>query len=104
MDKIDLREHDIQLLLEWRDKNPDLVRSFPCPLKSVEIVCKDTGFHIKGFRKGQKLKLHLNHKGLSLGSTEFNSLPNGSLVPVKGKDKMQVKRENVQLALLFTAP
>ena len=59
MDKVVLSSQDIEWLLEWRDQHTEEVRMMPSPLKAVEIICKDTGWLIKGFRDGFDLKLHI---------------------------------------------
>ena len=38
MDKITYTNNDINFLLEWRDRNQDLVRMGVCPIKAIKII------------------------------------------------------------------
>lgn len=98
MDKVILSESDLTYLLEWRDSHKDLVRLNPAPMKSIEIVCKDSGFTIKGIREDDYLKLNINHKGMSLGSVQFRMLPGGLWSKVKDKTNLPDK-DGVQSVL-----
>ncbi len=99
MDKVVLSSQDIEWLLEWRDEHKDEVRMMPAPLKAVEIICKDTGWLIKGFRDGLDLKLHINHGGKSLGSSKFKIGASGSLTTMPSKDRMQLEQTDKQSVL-----
>lgn len=99
MDKVVLSSQDIEWLLEWRDEHKDEVRMMPAPLKAVEIICKDTGWLIKGFRDGLDLKLHINHGGKSLGSSKFKIGASGSLTTLPSKDRMQLEQTDKQSVL-----
>lgn len=99
MDKVILSSQDIEWLLEWRDEHRDEVRMMPAPLKAVEIICKDTGWHIKGFRDGLDLKLHINHGGKPLGSSKFKIGASGMLLPIASKDRMQLEPSDKQSVL-----
>lgn len=99
MDKVILSSQDIEWLLEWRDSHKEEVRMMPAPLKAVEIICKDTGWHIKGFRDGLDLKLHINHGGKPLGSSKFKIGASGSLITLPSKDRMQLEPSDKQSVL-----
>lgn len=98
MDKIILSDNDLQYLLKWRDEHKELVRESPDPMKSIEIICKDSGFTIKGIREGGRLRLYVNHKGLSLGSVQFELRPDGLWNKIKDRTHLPDK-DGVQSAL-----
>ena len=98
MDKIVVDQQDIERLLAWRDEHKEAVRSQPCPMKAIEIVCLHNGFRIKGFRDGDVLKLHLNQNGQSLGSTEFR-LAGKMWAAVPGKNRMKTDSDGLQSVL-----
>lgn len=98
MDKVILTENDLVYLLKWRDEHKDLVRRNPSPMKSIEIICKDSGFTIKGIRDGGNLRLYVNHKGLSLGNVQFELRPDGLWNKVRDKTNLPDK-DGVQSAL-----
>ena len=98
MDKIFLSENDINYLLKWRDEHKDLVRLAPAPMKSIEIICKDSGYNIKCIRDDDYLKFGINHKGMSLGSDQLRLLPGGLWSKVKDKTKLPDK-DGVQSVL-----
>ena len=87
MDKVELSNRDIEELLSWRDQHIAEVRRHPAPLKAVEIVCKESGFTIKGIRKNDDLRLYLGRDGRSLGYTEFRRRIDGMWVSVKNRMK-----------------
>ena len=43
MDKIEYTNKDINFLLEWRDKNKELVRMGFCPIKAIKILSIENG-------------------------------------------------------------
>lgn len=86
MDKIELNQADLQLLLEWRGQNVELVRSMPAPLKAVELVMKHNNLRIKGFRDGRSLKLHLSDGRNTLLNVESELDRWGRLIHKKGKN------------------
>ncbi len=98
MDKAILTSKDIDALLAWRDDHQDLVRSMPSPLKGIEIICKDTGFTIKGIRNKEKVDLYLSHHGKSLGASHFKIAYVGGKKQLAqiGKNTMVVKPEEMQ--------
>ncbi len=85
MDKVEMNQNDITMLLDWRDAHKDLVRSLPAPLKAVEIVMTHNAYRIKGIRKDNSLTLYLRDGSQSLGHIELRIGPNNILRPVKGK-------------------
>lgn len=97
MDKVELSNRDIEALLEWRDQHIAEVRSHPAPLKAVEIICKESGFTIKGIRKEDDLRLYLGRYGRSLGYTEFHRRIDGMWV--SGKNRMKATKDEVQSVL-----
>lgn len=71
MDKVELTNADIIALLEWRDQHPAEVRAHPQVLGAVEIVCKESGYTVKGIRRENLLSLYLGRGGRSQGHVEF---------------------------------
>lgn len=97
MDKIELKNTDIEELLKWRDEHKELVRNHPAPLKGVDIVCVDSGYTIKGIRDGDYLRLYLSINGRGLGHSEFRHRSDGMWALIK--NKMQVTAEDLQSVL-----
>jgi len=85
VDKVEMNQNDIAMLLDWRDAHKDLVRSLPAPLKAVEIVMTHNAYRIKGIRKDNSLTLYLRNGSQSLGHIEMRIEPNKVLRLVKGK-------------------
>ena len=98
MDKAILTSKDIDALLAWRDDHQDFVRSMPSPLKGIEIICKDTGFTIKGIRNKEKVDLYLSYHGKSLGAAHFKIAYVGGKKQLAqiGKNTMIAKPEEMQ--------
>ena len=94
MDKVILKNSDIEVLLKWRDEHKDLVRKNDCPLSAVEIQCVESGYKIKGIRKGDELKLYLN-KGISYGSMTFRILPSGYMEKVADRMKTDAPQNSL---------
>ena len=101
MDKAILTIKDIDALLAWRDEHQDFVRSMPSPLKGIEIICKDSGYTIKGIRKKDKLDLYLSLNGKSLGASHFKiTWINGQKrLAAVGKAGMNVSQEDLQTVI-----
>lgn len=97
MDKVELSGKDIEALLAWRDDHQDEVRSHPAPLKAVEIVCKESGYVIKGIRKEYGLRLYLSKDGRSLGHTEFVHRFDGMWA--SRKNRMKATQDEIQSVL-----
>lgn len=94
MDRIELTTKDAKFLLAWRDEHKELVRSFPAPLKSCEIVFIEAKKMIKGFRCGNEIKLYVNVDGKSIGHLELE-IRNDGLLALK-KNKCKVDNEDRQ--------
>lgn len=96
MNKVVLKEEDLQFLLHWRDEHKDLVRIGVNPMKAIKIVCADSGYTITGIRDGSQLRLTVNDKGSGVGSLTFEMLPNGMCKLVKDKTRLsQDDRQSV---------
>ena len=77
MDKIVLSNDDLNFLLEWRDKNQDLVRTTTCPLKKVKIVTPEVGITLTCIRNERELTVSITQNGKSKGKLTFEILPFG---------------------------
>lgn len=97
MDKVELSVQDIEALLNWRDQHQDEVRSHPAPLKAVEIVMPHNGYHIKGVRDGDQLRLHLSQSGEQLGNCRFIRQAGGMWASTR--NRMKVGRDDLQAVL-----
>ena len=97
MDRVSLSSADIEKLLAWRDEHKDEVRTYPTPLKAVEIVCKESGYTIKGIRNGEILKLYLGRNGRNLGHIEFTRMSDGMML--QKKNRMEASADEVQSVL-----
>lgn len=99
MDKIILNNEDINFLLDWRDKNTDLVRTSACPLKKVKIIAND--IILTCIRLEYKLKMTITRKGESIGKLEFEILPFGFYKRTKNTTKLD--EEDIQSAVTVYA-
>ena len=97
MNKVLLREKDLQFLLQWRDEHKDLVRLGVAPMKAVKIICVDSGFTITGTREENKLRLTVNENGRGIGNLTFELLENGLCNLVR--DTTKLSQENRQAVL-----
>lgn len=97
MDKVILTPDDIERLLSWRDQHQNEVRSHPAPLKAVEIVMPHNGYHIKGIRDGDRLRLHLSQNFTQLGNCEFVRRADGMWA--SAKNCMKVEKDDLQSVL-----
>ncbi len=88
MDRILLKREDIEGILAWRDRNKELVREAPAPLKAVEIVSKVNGVRVKAFRAGRKLTLYVYHEEKSIGKIVF-MFTNGLAVVLKNSTSLR---------------
>lgn len=84
-----LNQDDLKTLLDWRDSHKDLVRSFPNPLRSVEIDFLHNNYRIIGIRKGYTLKLQLfaGHQSYGWAMFEYSKVL-GALVGTKSNLKI----------------
>lgn len=101
MDKIVLTIKDTEFLLNWRDKNKDLVRRYPPVLPECKIDCTESGYVIKGFRRESKIRLYVSQQGVSLGMMEYRIRPDGLLDLVK--DRTDLEAEDKQSVLTVYA-
>ncbi len=97
MDRVELSVADVDRLLEWRDGHLAEVRSFPSPLRAVEIAVRESGYTIKGIRDDHRLDLHIGRYGQRVGNLEFEYAGGGQMQLRKNRDEM--KQEDVQSAL-----
>lgn len=97
MDKAVLTKEDIDLLLAWRDAHKELVRSFPNPLKAIEISFTHNPFRVRGVRNGNLLKLTVTQGYDVLARSDLRYLPTRGLVQEKMKSSLT--REDFQAAL-----
>lgn len=82
MDKCILKVGDRDKLFEWRDRNKELVRRSPMPVKGIEIFCEDENVKLKCVRKGNELEIRIYYlfdKTLPtvLVVSEYKPLQNG---------------------------
>lgn len=97
MDRVEMSVEDIEALLRWRDQHPEEVKSHPAPLRAVEIVMPHNGYHIKGIRDGDQLRLHLSQSGVSLGNCRFVRRSDGMWASTR--NRMQVSKDDLQSVL-----
>lgn len=97
MNKVLLKEQDLQFLLQWRDEHKDLVRLGVAPMKAIKIICADSGFTITGVRKEKELRLTVNENGRGIGNLTFELMEDGLCKLVK--DTTKLNQENRQAVL-----
>lgn len=97
MNKVLLKEKDLQFLLQWRDEHKDLVRLGVAPMKALKIICVDSGFIITGIREEKELRLTVNENGRGIGNLTFELLEDGLCKLVK--DTTKLSQENQQAVL-----
>ena len=83
MNKILLSSADIEFILQWRDEHKDAIRLGMIPLKSVQIVCTDTGYILTAINNGQELAITTTQNGKKLGKLVFRLLENGFCALIK---------------------
>ena len=98
MDRVLLTREDIAALMDWRDEHKELVRSFPAPLKSVEILFTHNNYRIIGIRSGNKVKLQLFRNYESLGWAELEYEPFFRRLMGR-KSKLKITEETFQSVL-----
>ena len=95
MDKVVLKNDDMNFLFEWRDNNQDFVRTSTCPLKKLKIIAADVGITLTCIRNERQLDVSITQQGKSKGKMTFEILPFGMYRLVKsstniyGKDDVQ---------------
>lgn len=97
MDRVELTIEDVTRLIEWRDQHPAEVRSYPAPLKAVEIRIKENGWRIKGIREGDSLRLHLSKENQQFGNCTFVRRADGMWASVK--NRMDVSEDDLRAVL-----
>ncbi len=97
MDKIVLRQKDIEFALKWRDEHKELVRMGVSPMRAIKIICTDSGITLTAIREAVDLRIGINQNGKSLGSLEFEFLNNGMFR--KTKDTAKISDEDKQSVL-----
>ena len=82
MDRVELKTKDIDMLLEWRDNHPDLVRTLPMPLKALEFVFPESGWSFKAIREKGGVTFHPALHGKPIGKMKLHIMPRGQLAMV----------------------
>ena len=101
MDKIVLSREDIEFVLKWRDEHKEFVRLGVNPLRTVKIICPDSGFTLTAIREAVDLRIGITQNGKSLGSLEYEFLNNGMYRMTK--DKAKISNEDKQSVLTVYA-
>lgn len=101
MDKIVLSREDIEFVLKWRDEHKEFVRLGVNPLRTVKIICPDSGFTLTAIREAVGLRIGITQNGKSLGSLEYEFLNNGMYRMTK--DKAKISNEDKQSVLTVYA-
>ena len=84
-----LSTNDIEFILRWRDEHKDLVRLGVGPLKSVKIICFESGYIITAIRNDNVLNFSISHNGKGLGKLVFKITENGMCELIKNTTKLQ---------------
>lgn len=101
MDKIVLSREDIEFVLKWRDEHKEFMRLGVTPLRTVKIICPDSGFTLTAIREAVGLRIGITQNGKSLGSLEYEFLNNGMYRMTK--DKAKISNEDKQSVLTVYA-
>lgn len=101
MDKIVLSREDIEFVLKWRDEHKEFVRLGVNPLRTVKIICPDSGFTLTAIREAVDLRIGITQNGKSLGSLEYEFLNNGMYRMTK--DNTKISNEDKQSVLTVYA-
>ena len=102
MDKIEYTKNDINFLLEWRDKNKELVRMGLCPIKAIKILSKENGITLTCIRKDRIVHISITQLGRSLGAITFECIPMGLCKIVKNTTK-KLQNDDVQSVITVYA-
>ena len=95
MDKVIYTRKDVEFLLDWRDKNKDLVRMNACPLKAVKIEVSDNGIAMTFVRSGTTIDVRITQFGKSIGRLVFEILEVGLYKVVKNTART-LNNEDIQ--------
>lgn len=101
MDKIVLSREDIEFVLKWRDEHKEFVRLGVNPLRTVKIICPDSGFTLTAIREAVDLRIGITQNGKSLGSLEYEFLNNGMYRMTK--DRAKISSDDKQSVLTVYA-
>ena len=77
MDKILYTQEDVDFLLDWRDKNKDKVRNYPCPIKAIKIISKVNTSLCTCVRNGNTIKVNVTLGGKPFGKILVEILDSG---------------------------
>ena len=102
MDKITYTNNDINFLLEWRDRNQDLVRMGVCPIKAIKIISIESGITLTCIRRGQLVNISITQLGRSFGVLTLECLPFGFCKIVKCTAKT-LKQDDLQSVITVYA-
>lgn len=102
MDKIKYTKKDIDFLLEWRDKNQELVRMGVCPIKAIKIISIESGITLTCIRRGQLVNISITQLGRSFGVLTLECLPFGFCKIVKCTAKT-LKQDDLQSVITVYA-
>ena len=102
MDKIEYTNKDINFLLEWRDKNKELVRMGFCPIKAIKILSIENGITLTCIRKDRIVHISITQLGRSLGAITFECIPMGLCKIVKNTAK-KLQNDDVQSVITVYA-
>ena len=102
MAKIEYTNKDINFLLEWRDKNKELVRMGFCPIKAIKILSIENGITLTCIRKDRIVHISITQLGRSLGAITFECIPMGLCKIVKNTTK-KLQNDDVQSVITVYA-
>lgn len=102
MDKIEYTKKDINFLLEWRDKNQELVRMGFCPIKAIKILSIENGITLTCIRKERIVHISITHLGRSMGTITFECIPMGLCKILKNTTK-KLQNDDIQSVITVYA-
>lgn len=88
MDKIILSGKDVEMLLNWRDQNKDLIRKNPAPFRGILLEFPDTNIEIKAYNDAGKISFYLQVNGQKAGKIIGQQLPGGLFQVKKNTTKL----------------
>lgn len=71
MDRVLLKQEDVDMLFNWRDTHKEQIWLMPSPLRDVEIQFAYNAFRIRGIREEDWLKLYVHDGPKSISKMEF---------------------------------
>ncbi len=88
MDRAILHNGDVAAIEAWRDRNKDLVRTNPCPLRAIQIDMVDVRMMLRCIReKPGLLKIYLGKDGITHGYALLQLTADGKWKEVKNSFK-----------------